>query len=177
MRAENLGQVSKLLCYSYSQAMTMQTCFLIPSIKANINFSLWQGHMLRSHSQTCVLALVSPMPALFFEKIKQEGLIKQICSERRRKETRTKMDTSVREQRTSALMEAGVPSTRRKSFEAITLPSSPPAHKTRWGVEGMRWQRVRNYLSVFNRLYNGLWSPSPRICWTSCFMAPSLLCV
>ncbi|RCU34540.1 hypothetical protein DVA81_19385, partial [Acinetobacter baumannii] len=64
--------------------------------------------MLRSNSQTCFFALVKPAPILAENQTSEARKAKLFRKEEKRKKNK-KMDTSVREQRTSALMEAGVP--------------------------------------------------------------------
>lgn len=150
MTTEKWSPVSKSLCSSCSQWQCKLASSSLP-FEANINVNLWEGHMLRSNSQTCFFALVKPAPILAENQTSEARKAKLFRKEEKRKKNK-KMDTSVREQRTSALMEAGVPFSLRsivscgrasllsKSLWAITLSSSTPADKTQWRVQGLRWQ-------------------------------------
>lgn len=93
---------------------------LIPCLEANVNVILLRGHMFGLYSLTCFFNLVNRMPApiLSENQTSEAHKVKLFRKEEPRKKN-IKMDTSVREQRTSALMEIGVAFSLRSTGRAL----------------------------------------------------------
>lgn len=134
------------LCCSCLQAMPMETCFLIPSLEADINFNFWLGHMLRSNTQTCFFILVNAVPAPILSENQTEAHKGNLFRKDQEKKEKHK-DGHICQATKNICVDGGRCSlfsekhcelwqsfTQRKSLWAITLSLSTTADKNQWRV-------------------------------------------